>query len=104
MAAALAAISPDDAVVCLAGDLPFPPPALLSALRDRAPAADALAPRVNGRAEPLCARYAARLLPDVRSRLADGRLALHALLEETKTVWLTATELAAARSRSARHS
>ena len=95
VAGALAAVSADDAVVCLAGDLPFPTAALLSALRDRAPAADALVPRVNGRAEPLCARYAARLLPELRARLGDGRLALHALLEETATFWLTGNEVAA---------
>lgn len=95
VAAALAAISSGEAAVCLAGDLPFPSAGLLTALRDREPGADAVAPRVDGRAEPLFARYAARLLPEVQARLRQRRLALHALLEETATTWLAGNELAA---------
>ncbi len=95
LAAALAAAGDVEAVVCLAGDLPFLSPALLTALRERAPEAEALAPRPAGRAEPLCARYAVRLRAAVEARLADGRLALHALLGEVATVWLDDGELAA---------
>ena len=80
-------------MVCLAGDLPFLSPALLTALRERAPEADALAPRPAGRAEPLCARYAVRLRAVVEARLDAGRLALHALLAEAATVWLDDGEL-----------
>jgi molybdopterin-guanine dinucleotide biosynthesis protein A len=92
--AALAAAGGAESVVCVAGDLPFLAPALLTALRDRAPAADALAARPGGRAEPLCARYATRLQPDVGRRLAAGRLAVHALLNEVATVWLDDDQLA----------
>jgi molybdenum cofactor guanylyltransferase len=95
LAAALAAAGDVEAVVCLAGDLPFLSPALLTALRERAPDAEALAPRPAGRAEPLCARYAVRLRAAVEARLVDGRLALHALLGEAATVWLDDGELAA---------
>ena len=57
--AILAALPPAvDAVVCVAGDMPFLAPALLEHLRDAAPAAPALVPRIAGRAEPLLARYA----------------------------------------------
>ncbi len=88
VAAALGAVGPG-AVVCVAGDMPFLSAALLQALRDGAPAADALVPRRRGRAEPLCARYSARLFQEVEARLAARRLALHALLEESPgTVWL----------------
>ncbi|MES1209203.1 MAG: NTP transferase domain-containing protein [Pseudomonadota bacterium] len=88
VAAALGAAAPGG-VVCVAGDLPFLSPALLTALRDRDPDADAVAPRAGGHAEPLCARYGPRCLPELQARLAGGRLALHALLEEAaRTVWL----------------
>jgi len=88
LAAALAAAG-GQAVVCVAGDMPFLSASLLLALRDQAPGAEALAPRRSGRAEPLCARYARRLLPEVEARLAAGRLALHALLEESSGArWL----------------
>jgi molybdopterin-guanine dinucleotide biosynthesis protein A len=95
LSAALEAAGDAEAVVCLAGDLPFLSPALLLALRDQAPGADALAPRPAGRAEPLCARYAVRARAIVDARLAAGRLALHELLTELPTVWLDDAALAA---------
>lgn len=92
--AALAAVPAGDAVVCVAGDLPFLVPALLAALRDAEPEALTVVPRVGGRAEPLCARYAARLLPEAQTRLATGRLALHRFIEEAgRPVWLEAARL-----------
>jgi molybdopterin-guanine dinucleotide biosynthesis protein A len=95
LAVALAAARDAEAIVCIAGDLPFLAPALLTALRDHAPEAVALAPRPDGRAEPLCARYAASLAAEAEARLGSGRLALHELLEESATSWLTGAELAA---------
>jgi molybdopterin-guanine dinucleotide biosynthesis protein A len=94
LAAALAAAGDAEAIVCVAGDLPFLQPPLLAALRDWSPGAGALAPRPGGRAEPLCARYATGLAADVAARLAAGRLALYELLEESATVWLAGGELA----------
>ena len=95
LSAALGALNAEaDAVVCVAGDLPFLAPALLRALRDEAPDADALAPRPGGRAEPLCARYATRLSAAADARLAEGRLALHELLAASATVWLDDPALA----------
>jgi molybdopterin-guanine dinucleotide biosynthesis protein A len=94
ISAALEAAGDAEAVVCLAGDLPFLSPALLTALRDRAPEADALAPRPAGRPEPLCARYAVRARDIVDARLSAGRLALHELLAELATVWLDDAALA----------
>jgi molybdopterin-guanine dinucleotide biosynthesis protein A len=94
LSAALEAAGEAEAMVCLAGDLPFLSPALLTALRDRAPGAEALAPRLAGRAEPLCARYAVRARAAVDARLATGRLALHELLAELATVWLDDPALA----------
>jgi molybdopterin-guanine dinucleotide biosynthesis protein A len=93
VAVALGAAGDAEAVVCVAGDLPFLVPALLVALRDGAPDAPALAPRPGGRAEPLCARYSVALQADVEARLADGRLALHELLGQSGAVWLTDADL-----------
>jgi molybdenum cofactor guanylyltransferase len=93
--AALAAAGDCDAVVCLAGDLPFVAPALLAALCGRTPGAGAVAPRTVGGIEPLCARYARALLPAVDARVAAGELAVHALLEGLAVDWIEGTELAA---------
>ena len=71
--AALAAVDDCDAVVCVAGDLPFVAPALIAALRDRAPGADAVAPRTAAGIEPLCARYARAVFPSVRRASARRR-------------------------------
>ncbi len=93
--AALTAAADCDAVVCVAGDLPFVAPALLEALRDRAPGADAVAPRAAGGIEPLCARYARGLLPGVDARLRAGALAVHALLEGLMVEWIEGAALTA---------
>jgi molybdenum cofactor guanylyltransferase len=93
--AALTATADAGAVVCVAGDLPFLAPALLRALRDRAPEAVALAPRPGGRAEPLCARYGRQLLPAVETRLHAGHYAVHELLESVEAVWIDGDDLAA---------
>jgi molybdopterin-guanine dinucleotide biosynthesis protein A len=96
--AALTAADDCDAVVCLAGDLPFVAPALLAALRDRAPEADAVAPRSARGIEPLCARYARALLPVVDARVRAGDLAIHEvlqLLEPRRVDWIADGELAA---------
>jgi molybdopterin-guanine dinucleotide biosynthesis protein A len=89
VAAALASLPAGASVVCVAGDLPFLAPRLLAALRDADAGALTVVPRVDGRAEPLCARYATRLLSEAQARLADGRLALHRLIEEAgQPLWL----------------
>ena len=93
--AALTAADDCDAVVCVAGDLPFVAPALLAALRDRAPGADAVAPRAAGGIEPLCARYARGLLPAVDARVRAGELAVHALLEGLAVEWIEGAALTA---------
>lgn len=92
--AALAAVDDCDAVVCVAGDLPFLAPALIAALRDRAPGADAVAPRTAAGIEPLCARYARAVFPSVRARLRAGELAVHAFLQGGTVDWIEGAELA----------
>jgi molybdenum cofactor guanylyltransferase len=94
--AALTAAKGSDAVVCVAGDLPFLTPDMLAALRDHAPDADAVAPRgLAGRIEPLCARYGRTLLPAIDARLRAGDLAVHALLDGAAVAWLEGEALRA---------
>jgi len=94
--AALTAAEGSDAVVCVAGDLPFLTPEMLAALRDHAPDADAVAPRgLAGRIEPLCARYARTLLPAIDVRLRAGELAVHELLDGAAVAWLEGDALRA---------
>jgi molybdopterin-guanine dinucleotide biosynthesis protein A len=89
--AILAALPPTvEAVVCIAGDMPFLAPALLEHLRDAEPTAAALVPRIAGRAEPLLARYARVVAPVVAEQVANGRYAMVDLLARlgAGVVWL----------------
>ena len=94
--AALAAL-PDDAtaVVCVAGDMPFLDAAVLCWLRDAAPAALAVAPRLGGRPEPLLARYARAAAPVVRQQITRGAYALTELLALLSPHWLDEPQLRA---------
>jgi molybdopterin-guanine dinucleotide biosynthesis protein A len=86
--AALAATADHAGVVCVAGDMPFVAPALLELLREHAPDAAAVVPRVAGRAEPLLARWGRAALPVVEARLAAGERAVHAVFAALQTAWL----------------
>lgn len=89
--AILAALPPTvDAVVCVAGDMPFLAAPLLEHLRDAAPTAAALVPRVAGRAEPLIARYARGVARVVDDQIANGRYAMVDLLARlgAGVVWI----------------
>jgi molybdopterin-guanine dinucleotide biosynthesis protein A len=69
--AALAAAGPRPALL-LAVDLPWVEPALLSRVLSLLAGHDAVVPIVDGRAQPLCAAYAASCLDPLRRRLAAG--------------------------------
>ncbi len=77
--------------------MPFLAPALLEHLRDVAPTAAALVPRVAGRAEPLLARYARAVAPVVVDQIAAGRNAMVDLLARlgAGVVWIDEPELRA---------
>jgi len=90
--AALAYFGGASAVVCLAGDMPFLRPALLRFLRDAGPAL-ALVPRLGGRPDPLCARYDSAFAAHAGGALADGRLAMHALLAALPVTYVEEPEL-----------
>jgi molybdopterin-guanine dinucleotide biosynthesis protein A len=74
-------------VIALACDMPFVTAPLLARLAS-APPSTATAPRIEGRWEPLFARYDVSALPMARARLEAGALAMHGLLDA-----LAATEL-----------
>jgi molybdopterin-guanine dinucleotide biosynthesis protein A len=86
--AALVATAAHAGVVCVAGDMPFVEPALLALLRDHAPDAAAVVPRVAGRAEPLLARWGRAALPVVEARLAAAERAVHSVFDALATSWL----------------
>lgn len=98
---AILAALPDGAaaVVCVAGDMPFLDPALIEHLRDAAPGATALVPRVGGRPDPLLARYARAVAPIVAEQLAGGRYAMMGLLARLEArldvTWIEEPELRA---------
>jgi molybdopterin-guanine dinucleotide biosynthesis protein A len=93
--AALEATREQPSVVCVGGDMPFLSGELLALLRDRAPAAEAVAVRVGDRVEPLLGRYASRCLPIVEAQLAAGERAVHRLLERLSVAWIDGEELRA---------
>jgi molybdenum cofactor guanylyltransferase len=84
--AALAA-SDADALVVLACDLPFVDEALVRALRDAEPA-DAVVARLDGKAQPLAARYARSILPQVQRRLSRDKLRMLDLVAALDPRWI----------------
>jgi molybdopterin-guanine dinucleotide biosynthesis protein A len=93
--AALLATARHAGVVCVAGDMPFVAPQLLELLRDHAPEAAALVPRVGGWPEPLLARWGAACLPVVEAHLTAGARAVHAVFDAVPTTWLDEAALRA---------
>ena len=94
--AALAALSPGvDAVVCVAADMPFLAPGVLALVRDEAPGAMAVAPRIAGRPEPLLARYARDAAPIVGEQIARGAHAMTELLARLSARWIEEAALRA---------
>jgi molybdenum cofactor guanylyltransferase len=86
------------AVIVMACDLPFVPPALLEALVETFESAgevDAVVPRSARGLEPLCALYAARCAELARQRLERGDLAVRGLLEDVNYAELRTEVLAA---------
>ncbi len=82
-------------VLAIACDMPRVPRRLVEALVG-APAAPIVAPRLEGRWEPLCARYeVARALPAAEERARGGQLSLQGLLDAVGAVALAADAYAA---------
>jgi molybdopterin-guanine dinucleotide biosynthesis protein A len=92
MAAAFAE-SAAEALLVFGCDLPFLDGKLVELVRDRAPQAEAVVPRVHGRAQPLHARYARSVVPRLAAQLAAGARRLTALVDQLQTVYLDEPEL-----------
>jgi molybdopterin-guanine dinucleotide biosynthesis protein A len=84
-----------DALLVVGCDLPFLDERLLALVRDAAPEAEAVVPRVAGRPQALHARYARSLAPAVEERLARGELRLLDLVAAARTRFLDEAELRA---------
>ena len=74
-----------DAVVALACDMPYVTAELVRRLAEEAPGASALAPRDDGRWQPLAARYAVRVLPVLDAAIAAGERSLQRIFERLGT-------------------
>jgi molybdopterin-guanine dinucleotide biosynthesis protein A len=77
-----------EALLVVGCDLPFLDAGLLTRVRDHAPGAQAVVPRVGGRPQALHARYSRDILPAVEARLTRGELKLLALVDALDAVFL----------------
>src|SRR5690606_28313247 len=91
-AALVAAGAGDRPVLVVAVDLPALDPALLRWLAGLDADAEAVVPRVDGRAQPLCARYSASALARAGGLVAAGERSMRALLEVLALRWVDAPE------------
>jgi molybdopterin-guanine dinucleotide biosynthesis protein A len=71
-------------------DLPFLDRGLLTLVRDHAPSAEIVVPRLQGRPQPLHARYRRTLLPRVEERLLRRTLRITELLDAAEVSFLDA--------------
>lgn len=89
---ALAARGASDApFMVLAVDLPTVETSFLMWLRDFN-SVGAVVPRVDGMAQPLCARYPASAVAVARGLLAQDRRSMHALLDVIDVTWVDEAE------------
>lgn len=94
-AAALSTRGHAGAAVVLASDLPFVRADLVRVLASH-PAEGTVVPVVNGRRQPLAARYSSQALALAPTLFTAGRRSLTALLDQVEVVELTEEELATA--------
>ena len=83
-------------MVLVAWDMPFVPPGLLSALRDRATGADVVVPASDSRrgVEPLCAYYAPSCLTPIERRLDANDLRVVSFYDDVRVARLEPDEVA----------
>lgn len=91
---ALASSGHHGPVVVVACDLPLLTPAVVSLVANW-PGDSTVVPVVDGRAQPLCARYGPEALAAVPRLVAAGSRSMRALLDAVAVDWLTAEQWAA---------
>jgi molybdopterin-guanine dinucleotide biosynthesis protein A len=74
-----------EAVVALACDMPYVTVELVRRLAEEAPGASAVAPRDDGRWQPLAARYGVRVLPVIDAAIAAGERSLQRIFERLES-------------------
>jgi molybdopterin-guanine dinucleotide biosynthesis protein A len=92
--AAIAAAQSD--VIAVAWDMPFVPAALIGELRSRLEGSVlAVVPRVNGRAEPLCAAYSHAAADRIAALVLEGTIKVSDVLDQMgKVTWVDDDALA----------
>jgi molybdopterin-guanine dinucleotide biosynthesis protein A len=85
-----------DRVLCVGCDMPFLPRALIELVRDCAPDAEIVVPRVGTHEEPLFARYARSLEATIERHIEAAALGVRELFPRARTVFLDEATLRAA--------
>jgi len=87
--------SPAPYVFVMACDMPYPSPVLIRRMLSEAPGRDAVVPRRGEYIEPLFAVYRRDIHDRIRTRIEEGRLKIHELIQELDVRYLEEEEIAA---------
>jgi molybdopterin-guanine dinucleotide biosynthesis protein A len=87
--------SPAPYVFVMACDMPYPSPVLIRYLLAAAPGREAVVPRRGEYIEPLFAVYNRDIGDRMRTRIAEGRLKIHELIQELDVLYVEEDEIAA---------
>ncbi len=82
-------------IFCIACDMPFPSPAVISLLAGLAPGYDVVVPKTGSGYEPLHAVYGKSCLPSIRTMLSEGRLKVDLLFPGVRSRVVEEAELRA---------
>lgn len=85
--------SPAQYTLCVACDMPFLKPALLTVLIEAAHTVQAVVPRVDGHLEALCAIYAKTCLEPLKAAILADTLKIQTALASLQTRFIEAEEL-----------
>jgi len=87
--------SPAPYVFIMACDMPYPSPVLIRHLLAAAPGREAVVPRRGKYIEPLFAVYSRDIGDRIRTRIAEGHLKIHELIQELDVLYVEEDEIAA---------